>query len=222
MFESLRAAFREAIRNFKHELHRDEVPELVDNFVSGMKHQAADAKTRLRELEGGIQRARAETAREAQEVDTCRRRERMARNIGDEETAKIAAQFAEKHEQRRLVLEEKAVALEKEVHLRRAEVEEMLVKIREAEQSRDGLAASVGRTQARDSVRAGDALFDELDRMAEQLGGGQRERRSPDDLLEDLDRELDAQVYDDALSRPERGADVDEKLAELKRRMGRE
>jgi phage shock protein A len=164
MFESLRAAFREAIRNFKHELHRDEVPEVVDRLVSGMKHEAADAKTRLRELEDGIQKARAEAGREAQEADTCRRRERMAKNIGDGETAKIAAEFAEKHERRRQVLEQKADALAREIELRRAEVDEMLAKIREAEKSRDGLAASVGRRQARESVRAGDDLFDELDR----------------------------------------------------------
>jgi phage shock protein A len=222
MFESLRAAFREAIRNFKHELHRDEVPELVDDLVSGMKHEAADAKARLRELEDGIQRARAEAAREAQDVDTCRRRERMALNIGDDETARIAGEFAAKHEQRRQVLEEKAEALQKEILFRRAEVEEMIGKIREAEKSRDGLAASVGRKQARESVRAGDALFDELDRMADQLGGSDRERRSADDLLDELDRELDAKVYDDTLAPPERGSDVDEKLAELKRRMRRE
>jgi phage shock protein A len=222
MFESLRAAFREAIRNFKHELHRDEVPELVDNLVSGMKHEAADAKARLRELEDGIRRARAEAAREAQEVETCRRRERMAHKIGDEETAKIAADFAEKHERRRQVLEEKADALEKELQLRRAEVEEMLGKIREAEKSRDGLAASVGRTQARESVRAGDALFDELDRMADQLGGTSGERRSADDLLDELDREIDAKIYDDTLSGADRTTDVDKKLAELKRRMERE
>jgi phage shock protein A len=222
MFESLRAAFREAIRNFKHELHRDEVPELVDNLVSGMKHEAASAKARLRELEDGIHRARAEAAREAQEVETCRRREKMARGIGDEETAKVALEFAEKHERRRLVLVDKAVALEKELELRRAEVEEMIVKIGEAERSRDTLAASAGRTQARESVRAGDALFDELDRMAEQMGGSRREPGSADDVLDELDREMDAKSYDEALRPPDRGADVDEKLAELKRRMGRE
>lgn len=223
MFESLRAAFREAIRNFRHELHRDEVPELVDNLVSGMRQEAAQAKARMRELESGIQRARAEAAREAQEVDTCHRRERMARNIGDEETARIAAEFRVKHERRRQVLEEKAVALEKELQLRRVEVDEMIGKIREAEKSRDGLAASVGRTQAKESVRAGDALFDELDRMAEQIGGGRSERRSADDVLDELDRELDAKIYDDELTPPpDRGAEVDEKLAELKRRMGRE
>jgi phage shock protein A len=222
MFDSLRAAFVEAIRNFRRELHRDEVPEEVDRLVSGMRDEAADAKARLRELEDGISRARAEAAREAQEAETCRRRETMARKIGDEETAKIAAEFAEKHEQTRSVLEQKTAALEQELKLRRVQVEEMIGKIREAEKSRDGLAAAAGRTQARESVRAGEDLFNELDRMAEQLGGTGSTKRSADDVLDELDRDFDAKSYDESLRQPNRGADVEDKLAELKRRMGRE
>jgi hypothetical protein len=219
MFEALRQAFKEAIRNFRHELHRDEIPEEVDRLVSGMRSEAADAKARLKELEDGIARARAEASVEAREADTCRRREQMARKIGDEETAKIAAEFAEKHERRKQVLEQKAQALDQELVLRRAEVEDMLAKIREADRSREGLAAAAGRTQAREAVRSGDELFDELDRMADLMGGGPRQRPSADDLLNDLDRELDAKAYDEDLTPRSPQPDMDEKLAELKRRM---
>jgi phage shock protein A len=219
MFESLRAAFREAIRNFTHELHRDEVPEAVDRLVAGMKQETADAKARLRELEDGIERARAEAARETQEIETCRRRERMALNIGDQETARVAGEYAEKHERRRTVLNQKAEALTRELELRRVEVEEMIGKIREAEKSRDSLTAAAGRTQARRSVREGEDLFEELDRMADQLGGG-ASREPADDVLDELDRELDSKAYDESFERPQRSDDVDEKLAELKRRMG--
>jgi phage shock protein A len=223
MFEALRQAFKQAIRNFRQELHRDEVPEEVNRLVSGMRSEAAEAKLRLRDLEDGIARARAEARVEGKEADTCRRREQMARKIGDEETAKIAADFVEKHERRKQVLEQKAQALEQELELRRAEVEDMLGKIKEAERSRDGLAASAGRTQARTSVKSGDALFDELDRMADLMGGGDpKERSSADDLLADLDRELDEKSYDEELSgQPAQPpVDFDQALAELKRRMG--
>jgi hypothetical protein len=185
-----------------------------------MKSEAADAKARLHDLEDGIRRARAEAAREAAEVETCRRRERMASSIGDAETARIAREFALKHERRRDVLEQKAVALSRELELRRGEIEEMLGQIREAERSRDSLVASAGRTQARESVRAGDALFDELDRMADEVSGT-AERRSADDLLDDLDRELDREIFDER-TRADPGQELDARLAELKRRMGRE
>jgi phage shock protein A len=223
MFEALRQAFKDAIRNFRQELHRDEIPEEVDRIVSGMRNEAAEAKVRLRDLEDGIARARAEAQVEAKEADTCRRREQMARKIGDEETAKIAGEFAEKHERRRQVLEQKAQALEQELQLRRSEVDDMLGKIKEAERSRDTLSAAAGRTQARQSVRSGDALFDELDRMADLMGGSgsSKDRPSTDDVLADLDREMDEKSYDDELSgQPSQPpVDFDQALAELKRRM---
>jgi len=216
MFDSLRDAFRQAVRNFREELHRDEVPEAVDQLVHGMKREATDAKLRLRELEDGIRRAEAGAVRERAEADTCRRREQMAKTIGDEETARIAAEFAVKHERRLRVLDQKAEALRQELELGRGEVEEMIQKIREAEQSRDALAASAGRTQARESVRAGDDLFEELDRMADGLAGADRQAAA-EELLNELDRDL----YDDVEPSTPPGADLDAKLAELKRRMDR-
>jgi phage shock protein A len=219
MFDNLRDAFKEAVKNFKEELHRDEVPETVDRLVHGMKREAADARARLRELEEGIRRAKAEAAVEAQELEKCQRRERMALSIGDEETAKIAAEYCAKHARRREVLEQKAVALEQELKLRSAEADEMVVKIRAAEKERDALAASVGRTQARASMRDGDPLFDELDRMAEQLAGGGRSAGSSD-ALSDLDRDMETELFDQEVQPKRRDTDLDARLAELKRRMG--
>ena len=42
----------------------------------------------------------------------------MAKNIGDEETARVASEYAAKHEERLEVLEQKAAALEQELTLR--------------------------------------------------------------------------------------------------------
>ena len=55
MFENLRTAFREAVDNFKDEMGRDQVPETVDRLLKGMVDEATDAKTRLRDLEKGIE-----------------------------------------------------------------------------------------------------------------------------------------------------------------------
>jgi phage shock protein A len=144
----------------------------------------------------------------------------MALSIGDAETAKIAAEYGARHARRREVLEQKAAALEQELALRRTEADEMVQKIRAAEKERDALAASVGRTQARQSMREGDPLFEELDRMAEQLAGGGRAAPSSDDALDALDRELDAELFDQEVRPEGQAPDLDARLAELKRRMG--
>lgn len=221
MFENLRAAFREAVENFKEELGRDEVPEAVDRLLNGMRDEVTEAKTRLHDLETGIRRALVEAEREKEEERTCLRREEMARKIGDEETARVAAEFRRKHAKRREVLEGKAVALQRELEVRKAEIEEMLEQIKVAQKRRDALAAEVGRSSARDSIRGAHDLFDELDRMAEKMGDESR-REEAEDILGDLGSAggSDYRIDVDAPSRPE--VDVDARLAELKRRMGRD
>lgn len=221
MFENLRNAFREAVDNFNRELNRDRIPEAVDRLLQAMRDEVTEAKTRLHDLETGIERARLEAQREARDVETCRRRESMARDIGDEETARIAAEYAEKHDERRTVLEGKARALEEELRVRRAEIEEMLEKIREAREQREALSATAGRASARESIRESRDLFEEMDRMAEKMQDDDARREAADDILRDLDRDLDDLHID--LDEPvRRPLDVDRRLEELKRRMGEE
>lgn len=221
MFENLRTAFREAVENFKEELNRDDVPQAVDQLLAGMRDEVTEAKTRLHDLESGIERALLEAEREKREEATCIRREEMARKIGDEETARVAAEFRAKHAKRREVLEGKAVALQRELEVRKAEIEEMIGHIKEAQKRRDSLAAEAGRSTARDSIRGAEDLFDELDRMADKMGDESR-RDEAEDILRDLDDTVgsDYGIDLDAPSRPR--VDVDARLAELKRRMGRE
>jgi phage shock protein A len=219
MFENLRNAFREAVDNFNKELNRDAVPEAIDGLLKGMRDEVTDAKTRLHDLEEGIRRARAEAEREGRELETCRRRETMAEKIGDDETAQIAREYGEKHARRKEVLEKKAAALEEELRIRRAEIEEMLDKIREAQKNRDTLAATAGRASARESIRGTEDLFDELDRMAERISGDDERRKAADEILRDLDSdESDLHLDLDDPYRPP--PDVDSRLEELKRRMG--
>lgn len=207
MFENLRAAFREAVENFKEELARDEVPEAVDRLLHGMREEAADARAHIKALEEDVRRTRVEAEREQGEVRTCERRERLARQIGDEDTARVAGEFGEKHRERARVLEEKAAALEKELRLRSREYDEMVEQVKEARKRRDILAAQVGRGSARESIRQGEDLFDELDRMADRMGG--------------FDGEEDA-GFDSGSDAPPRPPDVDQRLAELKKRMGQD
>jgi hypothetical protein len=215
MFDNLRDAFREAVSNFKDELGRDEVPEAVDSLLKGMQIEVTDSQTHVKSLEAQIKRALQLAEMEKKEGATCRRREEMAMEIKDEETARVAREFAEKHEQKRSIQEQKALALKKELDVRRAEVAEMLEKLKEAQKQRDALAATAGRTSARNSLSEADDLFSELDRIAEKMSDGQQRQEAYQDLLEEFGAED---------IRPEEPpvADVDRRLEELKRKMGKE
>ena len=218
MFENLRDAFREAIANFKAELNRvDDVPPTVDRLLVGMQNEVDEARETLRALHGQIEQTRAQILHESSEETTCRRREELARKVGDEETARLAAEYAVRHARRREILDRKAAALDEEHAMRAGEVAEMLARVREAQEKRDSLAAADGGPE---TERAANELFDEIDRLAGDLDDDEplRRRRTPDDL----DREYrDLQVDPWAeIERPQ--VDYDARLSELKKRMGRE
>jgi phage shock protein A len=215
MFDSLRNAFREAVDNFNKELHRDQIPEAVDRLLSGMRTEVVEAQARVRELEVQIARATAEAEREGAEAATARRRGKMAADIGDADTADVATRYAASREERHRVLEQKAAAMKEELAIRSHEVQDMLAKMQEAQASRDKLAAASGRTGARESLSAADDLFSELDRMAEKIGHEDARARAAEELS-DLDLEAEPGFA------PPPPPDLDARLEELKRRMGRE
>jgi len=216
MFENLRQAFREALDNFREELNRDQVPESVDRLLAGMRNEVAEAKVALRALEDQLARTEAEIEHEARERATCLRREEMANAIGDAETAEVARRFAAKHEERHRIVTHKAAALREERTFRKREIEEMLAQVKQAQSKRDAVAATTGRTQARESIHAADDLFAELDRMAEKIDDADARA----DAARDFPNEFDLHVDPHAPRRPE--PDMDRRLDELKRRMGRE
>jgi len=218
MFEDLRTAFREALENFNKELKRDQVPETVDRLLGGMKDEITDEKAEIRGVEDQLEKARRELAHEKELAATCRRRERMAREIGDEETAGVAVEHAVKHEGHLTVLEKKVAALGEELAYRRKAVDEMLEKFTEARRKREELSATAGRKSARDSLSEADDLFSELDRMAEKIEG-ERVRGEAAEELDESASDFKLSLDEDP---PTEELDVDSALAELKRRMGRE
>lgn len=149
MFEDLRQAFREALDNFQQELNRDRIPGSVDRLLARMGDEVAAAEKQLAEVEAEIERLRGEAEVEAREVATCVRRARLAREIGDEETARIADEYGERHRRRKEVLDQKIEAFAREAELRRTEVREMLERVGEARARRDVLAAETGWPEAR-------------------------------------------------------------------------
>jgi hypothetical protein len=222
MFDDLRAAFREALDNFNKELKRDQVPETVDRLLVGMKNQLAEEKAEVAGLEVELEKALTAAVREREAGETCRRREKMARDIGDEETATLAAQHAVKHEGHHGVLERKAQAIREELDFRRKTVDEMSAQLNDAIQKRGALGATTGRTGARRAISDADDLFAELDRMAEKLTG-ESARTDAASGIDAPDLEGAIPDYDVTLDEPppREQLDVDAALAELKRRMGK-
>ncbi len=215
MFENLRRAFREAVDNFNRELERDAVPEAVDGLIRGMQKEAVATRAGLEGLKEQLARARKRAEAEGREAEVCRRREELARKIGDTATAEVAAEFADKHAARQRVLSDKAKAIEAEIRLGETEYADMLAQIKKARADRSTLAAQAGRTKARDSVLGADDLFGELDRMAEKIGDTEAGAEAGSSLFDD------AGEFDEELERSRREEAIDSRLDELKRRMGR-
>ncbi len=209
MFSKLRAAFREAVDNFKTELNRDQIPEAVDGLLAGMYREATDAKAYVGKLEKDLAAARARARRESEQAEVCRRRQRQAERIGDEETVRVAEEFARKHEERAQVLAGKAGAILRELTVCRSDLEEMLEQIKVARRKSDSLGATAGRTEARDTLGGADELFRDFDRMGEKVAGTEFEAEA----AAAFDREFD--------NGPSAEEHLEDRLAELKRRMGK-
>ena len=223
MFENLRRAFREAVDNFKEELGADDASEAVDRMLNRMKREAEETKAETKRLEAAIQNANDAANTEKRNAQTCRRRERMALKIGDDETVRVAREYVAKHEYRHGVLKQKAHALGEELDMRRAEFEEMIESIKAAENSRATLAATARRASARNSVhRAGD-LFAEVDRIARDIEEGDAHleaQREANEALSDDGLRADP-LSDSSSSAASTSTDIDAELEALKRAMGR-
>lgn len=213
MLSSLGDAFKQAYANFLEELNRDRVPEAADRLLRAMKDELVDLEADTRELERELAEVREEAEAEDQSARTCVRREELALDIEDEETAAVAREYAKRHLRRHEILVEKASVLEREIRQRRAELEELTSRFREARERRASLQATQGRADTRDQLREADDLFAEMDRMAEKIGDMERAGEAA--------AELDEALGTDAPPRGPDPVDLDARLEALKRRMER-
>ncbi|HET7321855.1 MAG TPA: hypothetical protein VFI96_05110, partial [Longimicrobiaceae bacterium] len=139
----------------------------------------------------------------------------LAARIGDEETVRVAEEWTVRHTERVAVLEQKVSAQEAELERRTREAEEMKRRYHEADANRMLLLAELKRGAARERVH----------------GIGERLGRSEDDWARMEEKIHSTQGYADALEELEEepgpppgggAAEVEDRLRELKRRMGRE
>jgi hypothetical protein len=187
MFEN----FRQALNAL---LSRSTPPEERRALLAHMRETLARAKAGVEDLRDGLQQARARLATERRELDTVRRRKKMAADVSDAQTVAVAERFEIHHAERVLVLEQKVAVQERELAMAEEEVREMTKAFKDA---------ASGATPPSGAPSIDEVAAQEVD---EALSGP---RRSD---FDNLGR---------ARAREQRDAEAERRLAELKRRMGK-
>jgi hypothetical protein len=189
MFEN----FRQALNAL---LTRGTPPEERRALLGHMRETLVRAKAGVDDLRDGVRQARARLATERRELDTVRRRKRMAADVNDSQTVSVAERFEIHHAERVVVLEQKVAIQERELELAEAEVLEMTQAFKAA-------AAGAGPPGA----GAGPSIDEAAAREVEETLAG------PDGADFDSLRRSQA--------REQRNAEAERRLEELKRRMGK-
>jgi len=182
MFEDLKKAWRDAVDNFRREVAADEAG--GDTRTRAMNRELMTARSVLEKLDGEIRRARREATDERENEAVCRRREEMARRIGDEETVRIAIEFCARHAERAGVLERKAEVL----------TEERALLVRDLDSMEQTFAAQPDAAQvsAPGSPSSGRVLEEDREREDRDFGRLEREarERAASERLEELKRRM--------------------------------
>jgi len=195
MFDDVRQAFRDLLRG---------TPPSGDarrSIVAQMRETLVQARLGLDDLRKGLEETRARLKRERLELDTVRRRKELAQGINDGETVIIAERYEKQHAERATLLERKLENQEAELAMVEREVAEMNAEFK--------LAAAGGTP----GVSAGAPPRTPTDADVEEAV---RETMGDSAGLRD---ELDGLAR--ARQRASAEASADEKLAALKRRMGK-
>jgi hypothetical protein len=173
-------------------------PEERRRVVSTMREAMVLAKVSLRDLRDAMATTESRLAKERAELDTVRRRQGLAAGIGDTETVAIAEKFAAQHAERIAMLETKLMAQQQELAVADRELDDMASQLRMAMAGVDTTANGPDAT----ALREGDDLLSD----------------SPQGSGPDSGEHEAAPAR---RSRAEREADAEDRLAALKRRMGK-
>lgn len=162
--------------------------------IADMKRALVSAKLGVDDLREGAELTRRRLAAEREALATMQRRKTLAEGINDAETVALAAKHEQQHSERIAVLDQKLAAQDAEFQLAEREVAEMIAGLKSANAG-VGSGATAGSTGVTD----------------EELG-------LPNDAQ--LNSELDSLARQQKRSAAD--ASAEERLAELKRRMGQQ
>ena len=194
MFDDVRQAFRDLLRG---------TPPTGDarrSILAQMRETLVQARMGLDDLRKGIEETRLRLKRERAELDTVRRRKELAQGINDAETVAVADRYEKQHAERVALLERKLETQEAELAMVEREVGEMNAEFK--------LAAKGGTP----GVSAGAAASPTDAAVEEELRDAMGENAGLRDEIDGLAR---------ARQRASAEATADERLAALKRRMGK-
>ncbi|MEP7000366.1 MAG: hypothetical protein ABI969_07790 [bacterium] len=184
-------SFRQSLNDL---MDRATPPEERRAVLIRMKQTLVQARMGLDDLRGGVAITRQRLEVETRELETMRRRKTAAATINDAETIALADKYATAHAERAEVLRRKLEAQEAELGIAERDVAEMTTELKQAVMGAGGSTSSIG-----DDARAeADAVLDGGAGVAEEIDALSRAGR-----------------------RSAREADAEDKLAELKRRMGK-
>lgn len=185
-------SFRQSLRDL---MDRATPPEERRAGLSRMKETLVMARMGLDDLRAGVKVTRQRIESERRELETMRRRKGLAAGINDAETLALAEKYEAHHAERVEVLTRKLSAQEEELAIGERDVAEMTAALKQAMLG----APASGAGSLRDEASAeADAVIDDSRGIAEELDALGRAR-----------------------ARSDREADAEQRLAELKRRMGK-
>jgi len=177
VFEEWKRAWRQAVENFQNELRGDDA---APPRIAAMRRELGSARDALGRLDAEIRATRGDAAAEREAEQVCHRREALARNIDDEETERLAREFAARHAERAGVLERKVDVLVAERALIARDLEGMEAAYRERA-GEDALpdfnAPDVFEQRKRQEID-----FGKLDRQARE--------RAAEDRLEEMKKKM--------------------------------
>jgi len=172
----------------------------------GMREAMVHAKLAIGDLRTALAGTDQRLHHEQAELDTVRRRQGLAADIGDRETVAIAERFAAQHAERVAVLESKRMVQQQELALAEREYEEMSAELRRV---MSGLAPDGGTPDVA---------------TPEAAAAREVEALLSDEPLDPLGASVDPGIGGAApvrRTRAEREADAEARLADLKRKLGR-
>jgi chromosome segregation ATPase len=194
VFESLRKSLDDL-------LSRSTPPEERREIVSRMRDTLVQAKVGLQDLRDALAQAQRRLEAERRELDTVQRRKRLAEQINDAETVRLAGQYEQMHAERVAVLTKKIEAQESELALAERDVGQMMTELRQAA---SGVPLPGDRSAA--------AMNAAMDEVESDLNAASGQKESLRQEIDGLSR---------TRTRADHEADAARKLEELKRRMGK-
>lgn len=146
--------------------------------VAALHAALVEAKVAVGSMRDGVTRTERELSGEERQLADAERRGRLAAEIPDQETVRVAETFAARHRERIEVLRRKLAAQRDELRLMERDVETLVAQLRQARQGMgegptDAQAAAWRDIEAAGGVRPdtdleGELLKSELDRQRQQ------------------------------------------------------